>query len=218
MNCQTSTGHVIGPTCYYDVIDFVFVAKRRGHVIGPTYYYDVTDFAFVAKRCGGNKRKINDVIITYRSYNVTSRSPSLSGPLGSDWGWFQCHPGLETYDWMESLLSDATLRPVTRTENPGGLDSRDESDKYWSLGDSWPGDGQKCYNIVVREKWSLLTFWGLSSECNSRLFRLAFRRLKKSRSRELSPRSYALHSVCPQLSFSSFSAPNTLHGYRSGHR
>ena len=38
----TGNGHVIGQTCYYDVIDFVFVAKRRD--------YDVIDFVFVAKR------------------------------------------------------------------------------------------------------------------------------------------------------------------------
>ena len=40
---RTTTGHVIGPTCHYDVIDFVLVAKRRGH-------YDVIDFVFVAKQ------------------------------------------------------------------------------------------------------------------------------------------------------------------------
>ena len=34
-------------------------------VIGPTRYYDVIDFAFVAKR-RGNKRKINDVIMIRR--------------------------------------------------------------------------------------------------------------------------------------------------------
>ena len=38
-----TTGHVIRPTCHYDVIDCVFVAKRRS-------LYDVIDFVFVAKR------------------------------------------------------------------------------------------------------------------------------------------------------------------------
>ena len=31
MKWGTSNGHVIGPTWYYDVIYFAFVAKRRGH-------------------------------------------------------------------------------------------------------------------------------------------------------------------------------------------
>ena len=30
MTIQSSTIHMIGPTCHYDVTDFVFVAKRRG--------------------------------------------------------------------------------------------------------------------------------------------------------------------------------------------
>ena len=46
----TFTGHAIGPTRHYDVIDFVFVAKRR------------------------DQRKINDVIMTSRSYHVTVQS------------------------------------------------------------------------------------------------------------------------------------------------
>ena len=29
----TSNGHVIGQNSHYDVIDFVYVAKRRGHKI-----------------------------------------------------------------------------------------------------------------------------------------------------------------------------------------
>ena len=36
----------------------------------------------------------------------------------------------------------------------------------------------------------------------------AVRRLTKTSSREMSARSYALHSVCPQLSFSFFITPN----------
>ena len=50
----TATGHVIGPTGHYDVIDFVFVSKRR-------------------------ERKINDVIMTCRFYHETSRNPLLEG-------------------------------------------------------------------------------------------------------------------------------------------
>ena len=46
----TSTGHVIGQTCHYDVIDYVFRCQ--------------------AARSLGNKHKINDVIMTNLSYHV----------------------------------------------------------------------------------------------------------------------------------------------------
>ena len=55
----TTTDHVIGQTCHYDVIDFMFVAKRRD-------------------RPAWQRTRVNDVIMTSRSYNLTSSSSSLS--------------------------------------------------------------------------------------------------------------------------------------------
>ena len=60
-NGETPINHLIRPTCHYDIIDFVFVAEHRDRPLG-------------------NKHKISDVIMTSRSYHVTSRS----SPLGDD--------------------------------------------------------------------------------------------------------------------------------------
>ena len=63
----TSNVHVIGLTCHYDVIGFVFVAKRRAN---PTPYYDVN-------HPGDNLTSHYDVIMTSRTYPlyVSVRTP-----------------------------------------------------------------------------------------------------------------------------------------------
>ena len=49
-------------------------AASNGHMIGPTFHYDVIDFVFAPR---SNEHNINDVIMTSRSYHVTSRSSSF---------------------------------------------------------------------------------------------------------------------------------------------
>ena len=71
----TTTGHVTGTTCHYDVNDLAFLANRRGH-------YDVNDLAFCAeRRCRAAWQQTqNDVIMTSRFYHVTSNSSQFKCP------------------------------------------------------------------------------------------------------------------------------------------
>ena len=79
---RTISGHVIGPTCHYDVIDYVFVAKRRHVTMTSMILCLLPSGASSLWRhwcCVGCQATPchYDVIITSRSYHVTSSSSLL---------------------------------------------------------------------------------------------------------------------------------------------
>ena len=77
----TTTGHVIGPTCHYDVIDIVFVLLQSGAaaLLGNKHNYDVIDFFVILQY---------DVIMTSRFYDETSWCfPFVSAEMESITEW-----------------------------------------------------------------------------------------------------------------------------------